>query len=69
MQEEVDECYEVITEVLDSISNTGYNNGFKRKICQVPLPGSPDAAILNSDCKKARVDQIRLSTVFLASPH
>ncbi|KAG6421887.1 hypothetical protein SASPL_118446 [Salvia splendens] len=49
----------VIREVLDSISNTGYNNGLKRNICQ---PGSPDAAILNLDCKKAKVDQIRLTT-------
>ncbi|KAL1564490.1 cyclin [Salvia divinorum] len=83
-KEEVDECYEVIREVLHS--NTGfhgYSYGLKRKICQVPLPGSsPDAAILNSDsswsdssdCKKARVEdhQMRLPSltrVFLASPH
>ncbi|XP_042057420.1 cyclin-D3-1-like isoform X1 [Salvia splendens] len=67
-KEEVDECYEVIQEVLDSISNNGYNNGLKRKICQVPLPGSPDAAILNSDCKKARVHQIRLPSLITHSP-
>lgn len=46
----MDECYEVITEVYSNTGLDGYDNGLKRKICQVPgSPGGVVDAILSSD--------------------
>lgn len=66
-KEDVDECYEVITEVFSNTGLHGYDNGLKRKICQVP--GSPDGvvdAILRSDNS---IDSWGVGSCVSGSPH
>ncbi|KAI3448127.1 hypothetical protein Pfo_004792 [Paulownia fortunei] len=66
-KEEVDDCYELILDILSNTGLQGNNNPLKRKICQ--LPSSPIGVMDALICSDSSNDSWGVASCISSSPH